>query len=86
MGSVQQPIQEGVGDGRIADGVVPFLHRDLTGDDGRSDPVTILDHLEQVAALAVSDRRDDQRQLLLPVGDNYFCRLSQPGLDVVFVS
>ena len=34
MGVVDETVEDGVGDGRIGDHVMPVLHIDLTGDDG----------------------------------------------------
>ena len=34
MGVVDQTVEDGVGDGGIADLLVPVIHRELTGDDG----------------------------------------------------
>ena len=44
-------IQDRVGEGRIADQVVPAIDRDLAGDQRGALPVALLDDLEQVAAL-----------------------------------
>jgi hypothetical protein len=53
IGVVQETVEDGVGDGGIADDLVPAIHGQLAGDDGGASLVAILDDLEQVAALLV---------------------------------
>jgi len=36
MGVVDQPVQNGIGNGRITNHLVPVVDRDLAGDDGRA--------------------------------------------------
>lgn len=42
MGVVDQTVEDGVGDGGVADLLVPVIHRELTGDDGGG--MTVLRH------------------------------------------
>ena len=51
IGIVDKPVQDGVGQGRIADDLVPTLDRHLAGDHDGAGVVAILDDLQQVAAL-----------------------------------
>jgi len=51
MGVVDEPVQDGVGQGRVADDVVPAINRHLAGDDQRPGIVAIFDDLQQVALL-----------------------------------
>ena len=51
VGIVDYAIQDRVGEGRIADQVVPAIDRDLAGDQRGAAAVALLDDLEQVAAL-----------------------------------
>lgn len=51
MGVVDEPVQDGVGQGRVPDGLVPMLDRELTGDDGRASAMSVLEDLKQVASL-----------------------------------
>jgi len=46
----QQPVENGVSDGRIADPGVPMLDRQLTRDDRRARACTVIDDLHQVRA------------------------------------
>ena len=71
MSVVHQPIKNGIGEGRIADDLVPMLDRKLAGDHGRSAPVPILHDLQEVAPLlggdgskspVVEDQKFDARQ------------------------
>src|SRR5580765_2589777 len=51
IGVVDDPIEDGVGQGGIADEFVPAIDRKLAGDDQRAGVVAILDDLQQVALL-----------------------------------
>ena len=51
MGAVDDAVENGVGQGGIADHLVPSIDRDLAGDQQRSPIVPIVDDLEQIAAL-----------------------------------
>jgi hypothetical protein len=51
MGVVEEPIADGVGQGRVHHVVVPPLRRQLAGDDGRGCGGAVLEDLEDVAAL-----------------------------------
>ena len=81
MGVVDEPVQHGVGDGRIADDLVPVLDRHLAGDDGRAALVPVVHDLQQVAALLAGERRQApivQDQQLHPAE-----RLQQPSIAPV---
>ena len=58
MGVVDEAIADRIRVSRLGDMLVPALRRQLAGHDGRSRAVPILEHLEQIAALAFGDRRD----------------------------
>jgi hypothetical protein len=45
---VDQAVQDRVGDGGLAEGLVPVADRQLAGDDGRAEALAVLDDLEQV--------------------------------------
>src|SRR5215510_1678220 len=51
VGGVHEAIEDGIGDGRIWDQLVPMLDGDLAGDDRGASAVTVVDDVEQVAAL-----------------------------------
>ncbi len=51
MRVVHEPIEDGVGDGRIGDRLVPVIDRQLAGHDRRAAIVPILDNLKDVATL-----------------------------------
>jgi hypothetical protein len=51
LGVVHDTIEDGVGEGRLANDVVPAAHRQLAGEERRGASVAILDDLEEVAAL-----------------------------------
>ena len=56
MGVVDDAVEDGVGDGRLADDVVPSVDGDLAGDEGSAVAVAFLDDLQQIAPLVGSER------------------------------
>jgi hypothetical protein len=48
---VDEAVEDSVSDRRVGDHVVPFLDRQLAGDDGAGAAVAVVDDLEDVAAL-----------------------------------
>ena len=56
MGAVDDAVENGVGQGRIANHLVPASDRDLACDQQRSSVAAIVDDLEQVAALLRIER------------------------------
>jgi hypothetical protein len=50
VGVVDEPVEDGVGVGRVSDDGVPVLDGELAGDDGRSSSVAFLEYLEEVVA------------------------------------
>ena len=46
-----EAVEDGIGQGGIADDVVPFVDGKLTGDLGRSGAVSILQYLQQIATM-----------------------------------
>lgn len=53
MGIVDQPVEDGVGKCRVvADDFVPVIDGHLTGNDGGGFAIAVLEHFEQVDALA----------------------------------
>ena len=53
---MHEPIEDGVGDGRIGDRLVPVIERQLAGHDRRAAIVPILDNLKDVATLLGGER------------------------------
>src|SRR5947208_182267 len=51
MGVVDDPIEDGVGEGRLADQVVPAVDRALAGDQGGAAAVAFFDDFQHVVAL-----------------------------------
>ena len=51
VGVVNDTIEDGIGNGGIADDLVPVFERQLAGDEYRSDVVAIFDDLEEISAL-----------------------------------
>src|SRR5579863_3817727 len=51
VGVVDEAIEDCVGDGGISDNFVPAIDGQLAGDDDRTSFISVLDDLEQVAAL-----------------------------------
>jgi hypothetical protein len=52
VGVVDEPIEDGVGDGRVSDDLVPIFDRHSAGDDGRSALVAIIDDFEETPVAA----------------------------------
>jgi len=48
MGVVNEAVEDGIGISRVADEGVPFVDRDLAGEDGRAAPVAFLEDLVEV--------------------------------------
>jgi hypothetical protein len=51
VGVVDEPVEDGVGDGRVGDHLVPVIDRQLAGHDGRAAIMPIVDDLQQIATL-----------------------------------
>ena len=93
VGVVQKAVEDGIGQGRLADEIVPVLDGQLAGDQGGSQAMAVLDDFHQIVALGGGDFldspviEDDQvgfRQLIhqlrvaaIAVGDAQ--RLQQTG-------
>src|SRR6516164_7822428 len=54
--SVHEAVEDGIGDCRIDDHLVPVIDGELTGDDGGAAAVAIIDDFEQIAALLRGQR------------------------------
>ena len=70
---VDEPVEDGVGDRRVGDDVVPVVDGKLAGDDGAATAVAVVDDLEDVATLlggharqapVVEDQQLDARKVL----------------------
>lgn len=61
VGVMHEPVEDGIGEGGIADGVMPLGHRQLAGDHGRPGVVAIVQQLEQVAPRAFGEWGDPQQ-------------------------
>jgi hypothetical protein len=59
VGVVEQPITDGVGQGRVPDVIVPLARRQLAGDDRRTGPGAIVEDLEEIAPLLFLTQRAD---------------------------
>jgi hypothetical protein len=53
---VNQPVHNGIGDGRVSDMVVPVLNGELTGDQGGTRSVAIFDDFKQIPSFRVRER------------------------------
>ena len=56
MRVVHEPVEDGVGVGRIADDLVPFVDRHLAGQDRRTGAVAFFENLVEIAAGAGIER------------------------------
>ncbi len=50
-----EPVENGVGEGRVSDGLVPMIHWQLAGDDGRSASLAVLDDFQQIPPFGRSE-------------------------------
>ena len=50
VGMVYEPIKDGIAEGGVADDIVPVLDGELTGDEGCSTRVAVLEDFEEVSA------------------------------------
>ena len=48
MGVVNDAIQYGIGIGRVTDQLMPFVHRDLAGDDGGAPAIAFFEDFEKI--------------------------------------
>ena len=62
VGAVHEPVEDGVGEGRIAEVVVPMLNRKLAGDERGAGADTIVEQFEQVVLAVRLARTFRQRQ------------------------
>ena len=53
---MNEAVEDGVGECRVADDVVPLLDRGLAGDDGRADAVPVLEDFEQIVPVLGAER------------------------------
>jgi hypothetical protein len=53
---VDEPIKDGICDGRVGDDLVPIFDWHLAGDDGGSALVAIIDDFEKIATLLAGER------------------------------
>ena len=56
MSVVQQPVEDGIGERGDGDDLVPAIHRDLAGDQGRAGVVAVLDDLQKITRLFGQER------------------------------
>ena len=56
MGVVDEAVEDGVGVGRVADHLVPFVDGELAGDDGGAAAVAFFEDLEEIVAGAGVER------------------------------
>ena len=57
---MKEPVADGVGERGLVDGLMPFLGRQLTGDDDRTCGVAIFDDFEEVLAFVVGGRGQEE--------------------------
>ena len=58
MGVVDQAVQDRVGQCRVADCLVPVVHGQLTGHQGGSPVVAVLQDFQQIVTFGLAQRRD----------------------------
>ena len=53
---MEQPVKDGISQGGIPNGVMPVVHRELTGDNRRPSPVPIFQEFEHITSVLVGAR------------------------------
>ena len=53
VGAMNQAVEDGVGDGGIADALMPVSDGELTGQDGRTGATAVFDHLQEIPSFRV---------------------------------
>jgi hypothetical protein len=56
VGAVDQPVEDGVGECRVPNVLMPVFEGELAGDHGCSGAVAVLQNLEQVTAFRIGER------------------------------
>ena len=56
MRRVHEAVEDGVGDGRVGDHLVPVLHVDLAGHDRAAAPLPVVEDFQEIAAMIVDWR------------------------------
>ena len=54
---VNEAVEDGVGDGRVADDVMPMFDGDLAGDDRRATAMAVVNDLEKIAPFGGIENR-----------------------------
>ncbi len=60
MGIVNEPVEDGIGNGGIADLFMPVFHRELTGDDGGGMTIPLFDKLQEVSPFGIGHGRETE--------------------------
>ena len=68
---MNQPIEDGVRQGRVSNRLMPVLNWQLRGDDSGPPLVAIFDQFQQVVAVLMTERREakiiEEKELLITV-------------------
>ena len=79
MGVVDETVEDGVGEGWVADGFVPVLDGQLAGDDFRGATLAVFENFQEVAALGDGENGET------PIVDYQHIHAGD-GLEVAFVA
>jgi hypothetical protein len=52
---MEQPVKDRVSQGGSPDSLMPMLHGELTGDNGRASPVSVFQECEHVAPVRITE-------------------------------
>ncbi len=81
MGVVDEAVEDGVGERRIADDLVPLLDRNLAGDQNRRALMAIFEDFEEIALLGLGELR--QTPIIQDKQLDARQRLEKPGMASV---
>jgi hypothetical protein len=63
MRLMHQAVEDGIGQRRVADRVMPMLHRQLAGDNGRARPMAVIEDLQQIPTALVGQGASAQSSI-----------------------
>ena len=52
---MEQPVKDSISQGRIPKGLMPVLHRELTGDKSRASPMPVFQEFEHIASVLITE-------------------------------
>ena len=57
---VNQPVHNGIGDGRVPDMIMPMINRELAGDEGGCAAAAVFDEFQKISPFSIRERGQPQ--------------------------